>query len=68
MARQHERMKRTQHYLPRQQLELLNHLAALTGLTASEHLRRSLDKYLREELKPWQVTRQKTKSSKTTST
>ena len=46
MSRQHERMHRTQHYLPRQQFEQLNRVSAATGITTSEHLRRALDAYL----------------------
>ena len=50
MSRQHERMHRAQHYLSRHQMDALNMLASTTGITASEHMRRALDKYLRTEL------------------
>jgi len=45
MARKHEKMHRTQHYITQRQIENLQWLSEETGCGISEHLRRALDSY-----------------------
>ena len=45
MARKHDRMHRTQHYITQRQLDNLQFLSEETGYGISEHLRRALDSY-----------------------
>lgn len=42
-------MKRTNFYLTEKQVAGLKALASKTGLKFSEHIRRAIDKYLKEE-------------------
>lgn len=42
-------MKRTNIFLPEQLIERLKALAAKTGLSVAEHIRRAIDEYLKRQ-------------------
>jgi hypothetical protein len=44
-------MKKINVYLPTRQIEGLTHIAKCTGVKFSEHLRRALDAYLKDQAK-----------------